>query len=528
MSKSNLIPTPTRTNTTDQHDHAISLVDATVPDFPQLLSPTEESGEPESSSKRNSDGSLRQKWNKETLRKELAQRKYAKWQKKADEVGEDDGEQEGPSNAQKPSVKEEASRRGRLRERLRFKSKQNAKARTHPESAIDILYENQRGSFVFGIPLYSSRSLLNLDPSAWQTSAFKDSPVNITNAQLPDPSWTWDWNAWYVDMSHDVDEQGWEYSFSFRSGFSWHGSHPWFHSFVRRRRWLRKRTKTNIQSEKRKSGSIGAGHMLNPDYFTIHAKRGGSRSPSVDRTSNNRSSLVSSFLLETEGSDEDEDIDNILSLLHALKRTTIDRKKLEAVQNFLEHGGEDLHYLPEYMHEIMGLFMYQTARLEFLLRLKSLCDDPWQLHDEGPESKAKGKGIETRRHQTLHAAMQAAEDHVKDLEYWSDRRNMVHTDESHLQDDQREKTYGNATTFDGAVDNMSEPAHPEEARDESSSITRYSIKGIPSEAGLDEEPGINRELRGESEEVDIEQREYAKEQTEDSEKNEQGPEEREA
>jgi hypothetical protein len=37
-----------------------------------------------------------------------------------------------------------------------------------------------------------------------------------------------------------VDEEGWEYSFFFR-GFVWHGTSPWFHSFVRRRRWIRLR-----------------------------------------------------------------------------------------------------------------------------------------------------------------------------------------------------------------------------------------------------------------------------------------------
>ena len=489
MPISNVLSSPIRTNTIDEYDHAINLVDATAPDPPQELLPIESSKEPGPSSKRNSDGSLSKKWNTETLRRELAQRKYAKWQEK----GENNGVQEGSSNAQRLDVKEETSRRGRLREKLRLRSKRCAKARTQAESAIDILYENQRGSFFFGIPLYSSKSLLNFDPSAWQTSIFKDSPVNITNAQLPDPSWTWDWNAWYVDMSHDVDEQGWEYSFSFQSGFSWHGSHPWFHSFVRRRRWLRKRSKTNPQSDKRKSGSTGAGHMLNPDYFTIHVNRGGSRSPSGDRASNNRSSHVSSFLVEGDSSDEEGDINNILTLLYALKKTTIDRKKLEAVQNFLDNGEEDLHYLPEYMHEIMGMFMYQSARREFLLRLKSLCDDPSEAQDENSESKAKGKETETQRHRILHEAMRAAEDHIKDLEYWSDRKNMVQSEEGRRLESQEK---GNVVTFDGAGDEASEPGHPDEITTDSRSDAHYSIKGIPSDAGLDEEPGINRDLRG--------------------------------
>ena len=111
------------------------------------------------------------------------------------------------------------------------------------DTFINVLYENQRGSFFCGIPLYSSNSLLNFDPAGWQTSPFQDSPMNITNSQLPDPSWEWVWRTWYVDMSYDVDEEGWQYSLSFRTGIAWHGNHPWFHSFVRWRRWLRKRVK---------------------------------------------------------------------------------------------------------------------------------------------------------------------------------------------------------------------------------------------------------------------------------------------
>lgn len=83
---------------------------------------------------------------------------------------------------------------------------------TSSDSHIDILYENQRGWFIFGIPLFSNKALWNLriDPAPWQDAKFRPSAVNITNAQVPDPSWVWDWNSWYVDMSLDVDEEGWQ------------------------------------------------------------------------------------------------------------------------------------------------------------------------------------------------------------------------------------------------------------------------------------------------------------------------------
>lgn len=72
---------------------------------------------------------------------------------------------------------------------------------------------------VFGIPKYSSRILLQWDPSAWTSSGMGDSPYNILNAQLPDPSWEWVHPEWLIDMSGDTDEAGWQYSGSFGHKF---------------------------------------------------------------------------------------------------------------------------------------------------------------------------------------------------------------------------------------------------------------------------------------------------------------------
>jgi hypothetical protein len=108
---------------------------------------------------------------------------------------------------------------------------------TAPDAHIDVLYENQRGWFVFGIPLFSSKALWNfrIDPAPWVDAQCKPSAVNITNAQVPDPSWAWDWKSWYVDMSLDVDEEGWQYSLLFKGSSCMALTHALFPGLTARR-----------------------------------------------------------------------------------------------------------------------------------------------------------------------------------------------------------------------------------------------------------------------------------------------------
>lgn len=212
-----------------------------------------------------------------------------------------------------------------------------------PRSELDILYENQRGTFFFGVPLYSHSSLLNFDPSAWMTQDKRDSAVNITNAQLPDPSWEWAWRAWYVDMSGDVDEQGWQYAFSFGSS-QWHGTHPWFHSFVRRRRWVRLRTKIPEKYPRGRT-DYERSHMLNEDYFTIHSLRVRSRDQSVAGLSRVESGFLSRVSTKMDEKVHLEEIGDIPSLMYELKLASIDREKIDALKKFVQDGGEELYYL---------------------------------------------------------------------------------------------------------------------------------------------------------------------------------------
>ncbi|KAF2458535.1 hypothetical protein BDY21DRAFT_272910, partial [Lineolata rhizophorae] len=274
---------------------------------------------------------------------------------------------------------------------------------------IDVLYENQRGSFFFGIPFFSQNSLLHFDPKPWVNGEFHPSPVDITNAQPPDPGWRWAWASWYVDMSRDVDEEGWEYSFSFQKGFSWHGTHPWFHSFVRRRRWLRKRVRCEHPAH----------------YFTIHPNRDRSPGGSSIGTSVQRSSYTGVLAARKEEELPVDDVRDIATLMRGLKKAAIDREKMVLVSRFLEHGEEELYYLGEQMPSIMSLFVFQNSRRQLLTLLMQKLDAASRHRQEHVERGQGEDAREKRRIDNMLRAIEAADREVRKLEYWSDIRDVV-------------------------------------------------------------------------------------------------------
>ena len=420
-------------------DRPIALIDATRPQEP------DSGGESRRASRSPSWRQLAKRPTrdsvKESVRDGLARWKYSKWQQDRYAPGSDP-EPENEEGVGGPAILHTGSsqplqagglghtqtetsdfalRPGsqeRGRKRVKKTKERSTKRKAQKQvSEIDVLYENQRGWFFFGIPLYSHSSLLNFDPSPWITKDGKDSAVNITNAQVPDPSWEWEWKSWYVDMSHDVDEEGWQYSFSFSKKFSWHGTHPWFHCFVRRRRWLRKRVKK--QELRRKDAlDVGAANTLMADYFTIHSKRGRSPASLLENTTTRDSSHMSRRTAE-DAYLPPEDLKDIPSLLKALRLATIDREKIEAVKRFAETGGEELVYLEKKIPEIMGFFVFQISRRQLLEYLKIIASE---ASKESPGDKA-----EEQRLRYLRNAVHAAEGQIGGLEYWSDRQYVLKT-----------------------------------------------------------------------------------------------------
>ncbi|CAI6333524.1 unnamed protein product [Periconia digitata] len=292
----------------------------------------------------------------------------------------------------------------------------NAQSRGNETSHIDVLYENQRGWFLIGIPFFSSKALWNLriDHSPWVDERFKPSPVNITNAQVPDPSWVWDWKSWYVDMSHDVDEEGWQYSFWFR-GAAWHGNHPWFHSFVRRRRWLRRRIKHKLppktaDNKERLFGetfSIGTTLMRTGTTMT----RSNSLSGSAERSIN-------------------DEVRDVPTLMLRLKKAAIDREKIVYINRFIEQGGEELYYLAEQIPPIMSMLVFQNSRRQLLSTLTATIDAAQSHREQHEETGERESEVEKRRIDNLLKAVEAADAECKKLEYWSDIKRLAEVGEA--------------------------------------------------------------------------------------------------
>ncbi|PKS07539.1 hypothetical protein jhhlp_006143 [Lomentospora prolificans] len=295
------------------------------------------------------------------------------------------------------------------------------------EAIVDILYENERGGFLCGVALFSSKALGNLDPSPWTNAFHKTSPTDIHSTQLPDPTWEWAWPEWRIYHHDDVDEGGWEYSFMFSNKFSWHGPR-WWNSFVRRRAWIRKRVKKDPQLL---TTTTTDPHFLNTDYFTVKSPsdRSGSHSRSRSRGSSVGGGSRASFASQRSEAEsvfdiKNDPIEDVDTLLHVLRKARIDREKLEAVGNYLEHCGSDLENLGPEMHEVMVVFVFQASRKLLLSRLTQALDKAIEDADKEDTPSLR------ERKANLEVAVKHADEEVRKLAYWSDIKGMVESGKS--------------------------------------------------------------------------------------------------
>ncbi|KAJ8326266.1 hypothetical protein BDV3_005830 [Batrachochytrium dendrobatidis] len=126
-----------------------------------------------------------------------------------------------------------------------------------PDIVCDVIYENQRGTSLFGAPKFSKKSLLPTD-----FPAYSDKQGGfVVDLKLFQCRPTWEWvSDWMVDMNGDVDQEGWCYGLQFISD-KWSGTCRTSH-YVRRRKWIRMRRMKGASSAT--SGSLPSATATTP------------------------------------------------------------------------------------------------------------------------------------------------------------------------------------------------------------------------------------------------------------------------
>lgn len=390
----------------NEYDHPILLLDGAASPSPPPEPALSESLTVDSTSAGAAGRSRRQK-----LKDDLTRRKYARWQESrlTGDRGVLGAEPSASTSHLRPSQDSDGDEEGDgALAAISGQVRSHSSAKDSYE--IDVLYENQRGVFICGVPLYSPRSLLPIDPAPWSNALFHDSMVDITNAQPPDPSWEWLWKSWFVDMSADVDDEGWEYSFAFSPYFSWHGAHVWFHSFVRRRRWLRKRV------QRRQTGRPKTASSQN--RFSTMSGLSQSRQDATQDVSGAPCD-------DQAGKDSENSIQGIQDrdpLMATLKCASTDREKLESIFKILEKPADevDVRYLIDHMPVIMLSLASQASRQELLAHLirafMAASNKANRQKEEQGHGGNDGNGSDQRTLDGFRTAIRVAEEQIDNAE----------------------------------------------------------------------------------------------------------------
>ncbi|KHJ35790.1 putative meiotically up-regulated 65 protein [Erysiphe necator] len=408
--RESLIPNPSH------YHHHIQLIDNTLSTQPSPLERTSSSKQEAKNSKYHSLSA--KKLNRVLhphsypthLRNSVNQRKYAKYQDH-DQVGKNRFLNQSSQGKNGGILKEGKNKISHMQSKNKLNSHEKYE---EADSAVDILYENQRGGIFFGKLLFSARALGNLDPAPWTNIAQKPSATNILNSQPPDPSWKWVGKQWSIYPTEDSSE-GWEYSFAFHGKFSWHKC-KWWNSFVRRRAWVRKRVR-----RKDHNGNDNL-YAFDSEYFTVNPVKFSQRNPASSVLGTD---CCESYLLFGKHQVEDEapkQISNFEKLTKVMKTARIDREITEAVENFTQNREENYLLLKDQMHKIMHLFIFQASRriLIFVI-LKQLRMALDKRKNSGQfESEEKQDQIKF-----LDAALKAAKGESDNYEYWSEKKKLL-------------------------------------------------------------------------------------------------------
>lgn len=175
------------------------------------------------------------------------------------------------------------------------------------KTRYEVIVENQRGTTVFGVQMYSNKSMLAWDPPKFETlDGHSLGKAGIY--PLPDANWRWSWQNWHVLMINDVDEEGWIYSTTRFGSRNWKGKSGFF-KFIRRRIWVRMAEKDEARSARVEAEYF---HGDGPQVLVVNPMSDGDQPWRIYRRIANRwHGRKRDSKLDDKEDEEDDDIDEV-------------------------------------------------------------------------------------------------------------------------------------------------------------------------------------------------------------------------
>ncbi|QPG72781.1 hypothetical protein FOA43_000083 [Brettanomyces nanus] len=256
----------------------------------------------------------------------------------------------------------------------------------------EIIVENQRGSTLFGVPMYSKQSMFyGADPPTFQ--ALNGCGLgNMGIYPLPGRDWRWSWDSWHVMMISDVDEDGWVYS-NIRFGSKyWKGTRG-FGRMVRRRVWVRMAERVTVEHDNDSDSELASTLIVNGGAET-------SRDVSSPKDLPERSSNLPLVKLSVPVALPDPELE-LKSFCKSLSKEVLDRLKSQRILEFFLNADTSLlAYLTNdfdkkhpakhigtssylriitnstWIDRLIMSLRFHESRTIFLRRLSALIDDP--------------------------------------------------------------------------------------------------------------------------------------------------------
>ncbi|SCU77842.1 LAME_0A02410g1_1 [Lachancea meyersii CBS 8951] len=216
----------------------------------------------------------------------------------------------------------------------------------------DIIVEYQRGVTVLGYPVFSPNLLLRgIDPPQFQLAGPDGQTAQKGEIKPGGGLWPLDLDSqsrdykWFVSMDHanrfQTDDQGWSYSWRFRSNH-WRASK----GFVRKRFWVRLRERSpELTAAEPDSSSEGGVEVMD------HSNNNADKEPQATNDEQSSSSAQDPFA----------------NLLIQLSKPSLDRQKADAVLTYISElsAGEKRQLMepdsPD-LKQILEQFQFEKSR----------------------------------------------------------------------------------------------------------------------------------------------------------------------